>query len=71
MHTNCFIFQYFSDKTFKSSIKLFYAEILTVITTIYRPVFLYKLSNPYGMPTFNTKVLRLVSNVQLVKQLLL
>ena len=28
-----FVLQYFSDKTFESSIKLFYAETLTVITT--------------------------------------
>ena len=26
----CFMLQYFSGKTFKSSMKLFYAEILTV-----------------------------------------
>ena len=51
-------------KLFESSIKLFYAEILTVH---YRPVFFYKLHNPHGMPTFKTEALRLVSDVQLVK----
>ena len=55
-------------KLFESSIKLFYAEILTVA---HRPVFFYKFRNPHGTPTFKTEALRLVSNVQLVKRLLL
>ena len=54
-------------KVFESSIKLFYAKILTVT---YRPVFFYKLRNPHSTPTIKTEALRLVSNVQLVKQLL-
>ena len=37
----------------------------------YRPVLFYRLRNPHGMPTFKTDALRLVSNVQLIKQLLL
>ena len=36
----------------------------------YRPVLFYKLRNPHGTLTYKTKVLRLVSNVQLVKWLL-
>ena len=55
-------------KPFESSIKLFYAEILTV--ALYRPVFFYKLCNPHSVPTFKTEELHLVSNVQLVKWLL-
>ena len=46
-------------------IKLFKSEILTVT------VFFYKLCNLHGTPTFKTEALRLVSSVQLVKQLLL
>ena len=36
----------------------------------YRPGFFYKLRNLHGMPTYKTKALCLVSNVQLVKRLL-
>ena len=43
-------------KLFGSSIKVFYAEILTVA---HRPVF-YKLRNPHSTPTFKTEELRLV-----------
>ena len=56
-HTNCFVLQYFSNKTFLKVV--FYAKI---------PIgqsFFYKLRNPHGTPTFKTEVLRLVSNVQL------
>ena len=53
-------------KLFRSSIKLnFYSN------TIRRSVFSYKLRNPHGMPTFKIEALYLVSNVQLVKRLLL
>ena len=53
------ILRYFSDKT----------GILSV--TLYKPVCVCKLRNAHGMPTFKTKVLRIVTNVQQVKGLLL
>ena len=37
----------------------------------YKPVCLCKLRDAHGTPTFKTEAFRLVSNVQLVKQLLL
>ena len=41
-----------------------------VIKLFYMPVFFYKLCNPHGTPTYKTKALCLVSNVQLAKWLL-
>ena len=41
-----------------------------VIKLFYMPVFFYKLRNLHGTPTYKTKALCLVSNVQLVKWLL-
>ena len=67
MHANLILFKpalYSSTsviKPFESSIKLFYAKILTVA------VFFNNLCNSHGTPTFKTEALRLVSNVHLVK----
>ena len=52
-------------KLFKSNIKLYYVGILTVTLC------LCKLRDAHGTPTFKTEALRIVSNVQLVKGLLL
>ena len=76
MHTNLILLfksaLYFSTLVmilFKNSIKLFYAETLTV--TLYRPVFFNKLCKLHTIPTIKTEALHLVSNIQLVKRLLL
>ena len=49
-------------KLFKSNIKLYYAGILTVTL---------QARDAHGTPTFKTEALRIVNNVQLVKELLL
>ena len=75
MHTNLFLWfnplntqvRTLVIKLLKINIKLYYAEILTV----YKPVCLCKLRDAHGMPTFKTEALRIVSNVQLIKELLL
>ena len=59
-------------KLFESSIKLFYAEILTVTVFFYKLNYFIACRNPHGTPIFKVKpkALRLVSNVQLVKRVL-
>ena len=54
-------------KLFKGNINLYYATILTVTLQ----ASLSKLRDAHGMPTFKTEALRIVSNAQLVKELLL
>ena len=71
MHANLILL--FKPALYSSTlvIKLFESSIkLKFLLQHYRPVFFYKLCNPHGMPTFKTKALHLVSNVQLVKRLL-
>ena len=57
-----------------SELVILIADISVIGISVYlligAPLLLYKLHNPHGTPTCKTKVLRLVSNVQLVKQLL-
>ena len=61
---NLYFSMYFGSKLLKSSTY----KVVLITVKHYRPVFFYKLCYLHGMPT---EALHLVSNVQLVKWLLL
>ena len=47
------------------------APMAPMLSTPLKPVCLWKLCDTHGTPTFKTEALRLVSNVQLAKRLLM
>ena len=66
MHTNLFFL--FKTAFYSSTlvITIFKSNFeLKFLLQHYKPVFFNKLRNPHGTPTFKTKALCLVSNVQL------